>query len=212
MDEKIYYYRLPPSCRETLIRYVISESEKHYGALQQGWIFEDEVAALCAEEQHYTHSHVFAALAGDKICGSIRICRKMPGQVLPLEKLFSVNITALVAANTPVFHIGRFAVSQGISSGAICVFKTLMALALSEADKYPGGITFAECDCRLLRTIRHLGIEAQTLGKPVFYLGSETVPILLRHENYQLFLKRNQHLLGKEVPLWGERQESLGQP
>lgn len=86
MDEKIHYYRLPPSWRETLIRYVISENEKHYGILKQGWIFEDEVAALCSEEQQYTHSHVFAALAGDKICGSIRICRKMPRQVFEYEK------------------------------------------------------------------------------------------------------------------------------
>jgi hypothetical protein len=128
-----------------------------------------------------------------------------------LEKIFSVNVTALVPANTPIFHIGRLAVSKGESIGAMRVFKTLMALALSEADKYPEGITFAECDCRLLRTIHHLGIEAVILGKSVFYLGSETVPVMLRRENYQLFLERNQQLLRNAVPLWSERQKSPDQ-
>jgi len=76
MDKKIRYYRLPPSWREALISYVIDENEKHHGVGEQGRGFNDE----------YTHSQIFAAFAGDQICGTIRICRKMPRQVFEYEK------------------------------------------------------------------------------------------------------------------------------
>lgn len=199
MDKTIHYYRLPLSCTKELISYVITENYLHHGVKKEAAELESESAVLCAEEAQYTDSYIFAAMAGNRLCGSIRICKKLPGQVLPLEKMYGLDISALVPGGASVYHIGRFAVSKGADGSGIRVFKTLMALALHVADKDPAGTVFAECDRKLLRTVRHLGIEAEPIGKPVFYLGSETVPVQMPRGSYQKFLEANTALLHEEV-------------
>lgn len=199
MDKTIHYYRLPLSYTRALISYIITENYLHHGIHKEPAELESETAMLCAEEAQYTDSHIFGAMAGDRICGSIRICKKLPGQVLPLEKMYGIDICALVPDGVSVYHIGRFAVSKGADGSGIRVFKTLMALALRVADKDPAATVFAECDRKLLRTVRHLGIEAEAIGRPIFYLGSETVPVQMPRGSYQKFLEANKALLHEVV-------------
>lgn len=208
MDKPLRYYRLSLICIKELVSYVIRENYLHHGVQKDAAERESETAALCAEEAQYTDSHIFAAMAGNRICGTIRICKKLPGQVLPLEKMYGIDVWTLVPADTSVYHIGRFAVSKGADGSGIRVLKTLMALALHVADNDHTGTVFAECDRKLLRTVRQLGIEAEAIGKPVFYLGSETVPVQMPRDSYQKFLDANAALLREEVLRLGAWPES----
>ena len=70
----------------------------------------------------------------------------------------------------------------------------MIALALRVAQKDFGGIVFAECDVKLLRTIRLLGLEAEAIGKPT--------PIKLPWAGYQGFLEKNNYLLDRELPIF----------
>lgn len=203
MNKPLSYFRLPLTCIKELVSYVIRENYLHHGVQEDAAELESETAALCAEEAQYTESHIFVAMDGNRICGSIRICKKLPGQLLPLEKMSCIDISTLVPDCASVYHIGRFAVSKGADGSGIRVFKTLMALALSVADRDLAATIFAECDRKLLRTVRHLGIEAEAIGNPVFYLGSATVPVKMPWASYQKFLNANTALLREEVlPLY----------
>ena len=201
MNEQIQFCRLPLSFTEELIRFVVKENYQHYGIRKSPEEREAEIAVLCEEEAQYNDSYIFAATSGHRLCGTIRICRKLPGQALALEKMYGLDIKALTGERSTIYHIGRFAVSKGTDRYGIRIFRTLMALALNIADQDHEGTVFAECDSRLLRTVRHLGIEAQIIGEPVLWLGSETVSVQMSRESYQKFLSKNKALLLDEKQL-----------
>lgn len=75
------------------------------------------------------------------------------------------------------------------------VFKTLMTFAISEVCKNENSIALAECDIKLLRILRLLGIEAKALADPIYYLGSETIPVLLSYKGLKRFLDKNYYLI-----------------
>lgn len=202
MDKPLRYYRLPLTCIKKLVSYVITENYLHHGVQKHVADLASETSVLYAEEAQYTDSYIFAAIADNRICGSIRICKKLPGQVMPIEKIYGIDISALVSDCASVYHIGRFAVTKGADSSGIRIFKTLMALALNVADKNLAGMVFAECDHKLLRIVRQLGIDAEAIGRPVHYLGSETVPVQMTWASFQKFLNANTELLCDEVRLW----------
>lgn len=199
--KKITYLQLSSFFIPELISFVLTENELHHGKGNVFTEMEAEKAALCDEEAQYPNSHIFAAMFQNRICGSIRIFKRKAFQQLPTEKLYPVDLTAITEAGQPVYHIGRFAIVKGCDEKSFRIFKTLMALALNVADKEPTGTVFAECDLKLLRTIRLLGIEAEAIGEPMLYLGSETVPVQLPWANYQSFLNRYRNLPGYKVPL-----------
>lgn len=198
--KNINYFRLPALVTPELISFVLTENKLHHGKGRSLNALEAETAALCAEEAQYSNSHIFVALSQDRICGSIRIFKKKALQKLPMEKLYPVDLAMFTEAGQPVYHIGRFAIAKGCDEKGFRIFKTLMALALKVADADPKGAVFAECDLKLLRTIRLLGIEAEAIGDPVLYLGSETVPVKLPWAGYQNFLHRYRNLPGYKVP------------
>ena len=43
-------------------------------------------------------------------------------------------------------------------------------------------VLLAECDNKLLRAMKLMGVQAQKLGEGISYLGSETTPIYIRHD------------------------------
>ncbi|MBU8883854.1 hypothetical protein KSK37_12230 [Kaistella sp. DKR-2] len=198
--KKITYLQLSSFFIPELISFVLTENELHHGKGNVFTEMEAEKAALCDEEAQYHNSHIFAAMFQKRICGSIRIFKRKAFQQLPTEKLYPVDLTAITEAGQPVYHIGRFAIAKGCDEKSFRIFKTLMALALNVADKEPTGTVFAECDLKLLRTIRLLGIEAEAIGEPMLYLGSETVPVQLPWAGYQTFLNRYRNLPGYKVP------------
>lgn len=201
MDYNIEYYKIPHDNIHEVIRFVINENLLHHCEIITAEDLHSRRQQLYSEEKQYSNGHIFVAMSHHTICGSIRIFQKTPTQILPIEKNFDINIENFASAEIPVYHIGRFAVSKGSDKRGFHIFKTLIALALRVAQKGFGGIVFAECDVKLLRTIRLLGIEAEAIGKPTLYLGSETVPIKLRWAGYQVFLEKNNYLLDRELQI-----------
>lgn len=199
--KKIKYLQLSSLFIPELISFVLTENELHHGKGRGLITPEAEISALCSEEAQYANSHIFAALSEGHICGSIRIFKRKTFQQLPTEKLYPVDLDIFTEPNQPVYHIGRFAIAKGCDEKGFRVFKTLMALALTISNTDPTGIVFAECDLKLLRTIQLLGIEAESIGKPILYLGSETVPVMLPWAGYQHFLNTYSSLPGYKVPI-----------
>ncbi|WHF51893.1 hypothetical protein QGN23_01115 [Chryseobacterium gotjawalense] len=198
----IEYYTMCHEKIDELIYFVINENHLHHREVLKAEDINSVRQILCAEEKQYLNSHIFISMSNDVICGSIRIFQKTATQILPIEKIFNINIEDFADAGTPIYHIGRFAVSKGADKRGFHIFKTLMALALQVAQQGQGGIVFAECDVKLLRTIRLLGIEAEAIGTPIHYLGSETIPIQLPWAGYQSFLNRNRDLLRNELGIF----------
>jgi len=204
MTQNIEYYKMPAEYIQELIHFVINENHLHHHEVLTAQDIDSAKEILSAEEKQYFDSHIFVAMSNNIICGSIRIFQKTATQILPIEKIFNINVEALAGAGTPIYHIGRFAVSKGADKRGFHIFKTLIALALQVARQGQGGIVFAECDVKLLRTIRLLGIEAEAIGKPTLYLGSETVPIKLRWVGYQIFLDKNENVLFSELRIFNQ--------
>jgi len=63
-------------------------------------------------------------------------------------------------------------------------------------------VAFAECDSKLLRTLNLLGVKTQIIGKPITYLGSETIPIKLTYRGTIDFYNKNKDLLQKEREIY----------
>lgn len=201
MIPNIEYYTMCHENVDELIHFVINENHLHHREIVTVEQINSTRQLLCTEEKQYVNSQIFVAMSDSIICGSIRIFQKTVTQILPIEKIFNINVEDLVGAGTPIYHIGRFAVSKGADKRGFHIFKTLIALALQVAQQGQGGIVFAECDVKLLRTIRLLGIEAESIGAPILYLGSETVPIKLPWAGYQVFLEKNKNILNRKLQI-----------
>lgn len=201
MIHNIEYYTMCHENVDELIHFVNNENHLHHREIVTVEQINSTRQLLCTEEKQYVNSQIFVAMSDSIICGSIRIFQKTVTQILPIEKIFNINVEDLVGAGTPIYHIGRFAVSKGADKRGFHIFKTLIALALQVAQQGQGGIVFAECDVKLLRTIRLLGIEAESIGAPILYLGSETVPIKLPWAGYQVFLKKNKNVLNRKLQI-----------
>lgn len=201
MIQNIEYYTMCHENVDELIHFVINENHLHHREIVTVEQINSTRQLLCTEEKKYVNSQIFVAMSDSIICGSIRIFQKTVTQILPIEKIFNINVEDLVGAGTPIYHIGRFAVSKGADKRGFHIFKTLIALALQVAQQGQGGIVFAECDVKLLRTIRLLGIEAESIGAPILYLGSETVPIKLPWAGYQVFLEKNKNVLNRKLQI-----------
>lgn len=201
MTQNIEYYQMSNENTDELIHFIINENHLHHCKIVAAEDIDFAIQILCAEEKQYLNSHIFIAMSNNIICGSIRIFQKTATQILPIEKIFNINVEDVVGAETPIYHIGRFAISKGADKKGFHIFKTLIALALQIAQQSQGGTVFAECDIKLLRTIRLLGIEAESIGAPILYLGSETVPIKLPWAGYQVFLEKSKNVLDRELQI-----------
>ena len=201
MIQNIEYYTMCHENVDELIHFVINENHLHHREIVTVEQINSTRQLLCTEEKQYVNSQIFVAMSDSIICGSIRIFQKTATQILPIEKIFNINVEDVVGAETPIYHIGRFAISKGADKKGFHIFKTLIALALQIAQQSQGGTVFAECDIKLLRTIRLLGIEAESIGAPILYLGSETVPIKLPWAGYQVFLEKNKNVLNRKLQI-----------
>lgn len=73
-----------------------------------------------------------------------------------------------------------------------------MVCAIAPLCRKKRGLAFAECDSKLLRAMKLLGIKAKVLGKSINYLGSETIPISLDYEGLKDFYNQNKKLIRRK--------------
>jgi hypothetical protein len=184
---------------EELAKFVVEENFSHHDEktpdIQS--IMDKEIKYIHDEELCFSNSKILVAKNyDDEIIGSIRTLRWNYRDKLPIERMFSINLKELIDINQyKVWHIGRFAIKKNPNETGIRLFKTLMACAINEVCMHSNVVAVAECDIKLLRTLKILGIEAFAITESIHYLGSETVPVILPYGGLKNFLDKHRHLL-----------------
>ena len=192
----LHYYSLDKSELLSLAKFVVQENYNHH-CTSNNLRFSYEVKDIFEEETKFSNSKVFVTRGNDfEIVGSIRVLKWNKKDILPIEKIFNIKPNYLTnSKRSEIWHIGRFAIKKGIDKLGFNVFKTLMVCALNEVCKNENSIALAECDAKLLKIIKILGIDAIVLADSINYLGSETIPVLLTYKSLKSFLDKNRYLL-----------------
>jgi len=199
--EDFNFYSLSNKDLYELAEFVVTENFNHHEDFSDVDQFKTEVDDIYHEEKSFKKSKIFVSRDNEsKISGSIRVVKWNHKDVLPIEKLFNINPQDIIKNKaTNIWHIGRFAIRKGIDKTGFGVFKTLMAYAINEVCHNKNSVAIAECDAKLLKVLKLMGIEAITLAEPIHYLGSETIPVLLTYNGLRKFLDKNYHLMSRNV-------------
>ena len=181
----------------SLAKFVVTENFQHHERRYDLNNFEEETESVYEDEISYCNSTVFVSTDNSGgIIGSIRTIKWNGYDVLPMQKLFYIDPLCFLSDEvTNIWHIGRFAIKHECDKRSFRLFKTLMVFALNEVCKSEESVALAECDSKLLRILKALGIEAEILADPIHYLGSETIPVLFKYDTLKKFLNKNYYLL-----------------
>ncbi len=79
-----------------------------------------------------------------------------------------------------------------------------MTLAIGSVCEKEKNIAFAECDTKLLKILYLMGIEPTIIGTSKYYLGSETIPVLLVYDNLIKFYHKNEHLINNTLDIYSQ--------
>ena len=198
---KNYLERLPKNQLIDLAEFVVTENFKHHSNNKLPENYKNDINSIYEEElSYYENSEVFATkdYTGN-ILGAIRLLKWNYIDVLPLQKIFGIN--PLLALSQPnindIYHIGRFAVKKDVRD--INLFKKLLVCIAKIICNDKGNVAFAECDSKLLRILKLLGVKAMVIGESVNYLGSETIPIAMTYDGIIDFYNSNKHLLDNNL-------------
>lgn len=183
-----------------LSKFIVVENYSHHDAANEAASMEDEIRELYTEESMYAKysKYHIAFDTSNEMIGAIRVMKWNRKQVLPMQKIFGINLLNeinVLSYNSSIWHIGRFAISGSKQRLGITLFKQLLVLALVPLYENISDILIAECDCKLVRVLSALGIEVNLLGNPVYYLGSETVPLFLTHKGIVDFFESHKGLV-----------------
>ncbi|SDI25213.1 hypothetical protein SAMN05421846_105195 [Chryseobacterium taeanense] len=182
-----------------LAKFVVEENFNHHCDEDIAAIhsFNQDILNTYYEElSYFEDSKTFVSKdEGGNFYGSIRLIKWNYKIQLPIQKLFNINLLEIIKQKSisSVWHIGRFATSKNNSDRFL--FKKLMMYAIAPICTSSNSIGFAECDNKLLRAMNLMGIQTETLGNSITYLGSETIPISIEKEGVIDFFNTNYNLL-----------------
>lgn len=192
-----YLERLSTSEVLSLSKFVVEENFNHHLEYNGKITMEKDILSVYQEEIKYIENSKIFVCKDDKggITGAIRVLRWNYIDKLPIENIFGINPLLIVEDKElhEIWHIGRFAIKKGGKD--VNLFKKLMVCAISPICSHEGNIAFAECDSKLLRILFLLGIKPKIVGKPINYLGSETIPVSLPYCGLIDFYKKNKCLI-----------------
>ena len=191
-----------------MVKFIVNENFNHhmYNASKQHYT--SEVNTLYDEElTYYQNSKIYIERDSyGSILGSIRVLKWNFVDTLPIQKLFGINPLYhmdLTKVND-VFHFGRLAIQKSYPS--LQLFKKLIAIAIAPICQDKQNVAFAECDAKLLRVLSLLGITSKMIGKPIHYLGSETIPIMITYDDLIDFHLKNKGIYESEDQMTPERK------
>ncbi|WP_442265278.1 hypothetical protein ACSIGC_13185 [Tenacibaculum sp. ZS6-P6] len=180
-----------------LAEFIVHENYNHHTNETLPENHTDDINSIYYEElNYYNNSEIFVSkdIIGS-INGAIRVLKWNFKDILPIQKIFGINPFLAVKNDSinNIFHIGRFAIKKNV--GDINLFKKLMVCAIAPVCEHENNVAFAECDSKLLRVLRLLGIKAEIIGRPIHYLGSETIPVALPYKGLIDFYNKNKSLV-----------------
>lgn len=182
-----------------LAKFVVEENFNHHSVEDIETIMSinlDIMKTYYEELSYFEDSKIFVSRDGNgNFCGSIRLIKWNYKVELPIQKIFNIDLYEIIKLKniSSIWHIGRFATSK--SNPDRFLYKKLMMYAIAPICIYNNSIGFAECDSKLLRTMNLMGIQAETLGDSITYLGSETIPISIEKKGVIDFFNTNFDLL-----------------
>ena len=161
---------------------------------RHGWVADEEdMRKMIAEDENFSPDSAFLAVtcASNRILGTIRLTRWKPGMTLPIEYEFGLNVAEYQASISPkpkeVWHAGRLSIDKvklaQINAPRSLSYKilrnmTLLSVNLVSPDETV--IVLGEADEMAVRIYRNIGVEVEAIGESVEYLGSKTVPVMIR--------------------------------
>ena len=206
--------RLSISELDELAEFVVQENNSsHMNGSMPAADLAKTIRAICNEETcYFVNSLVFAARNScHNMVGTIRVLKWNHTDSLPIEKIFHIPPSHVMRQfhKKEAWHIGRFAIKSGIRQ--IKLFKQLMVHAIAPICKNKESIAFAECDSKLCHILSLLGIKSTVTGNPMYYLGSETIPICMTYEDLAGFYEQNSNLLCVTCQQQNEKVPSLSE-
>lgn len=186
---------------EEIVEFVVKENYLHHQKSLPENISE-EIEELIKEEQRLLSTSKFF-VARDRnglLIGCIRLHHWNHKSDLPITK-FGVCVAEIFPQNKypNIWHVGRFAIKSHTSNDAIIILKTLMICAIAPIVKTHSSIMLAEIDAKLIRSLRRMDIGLTPIGKPFYYIGSETFPICATASGLKSFYHRYFTLLGSAM-------------
>ena len=182
---------------EEIVEFVVKENYLHHQKTLPENI-QEEVEELIAEEQGLlSASRFFLAKDNEgRLIGCIRLHRWNHTSNLPITK-FGIRIEEVFPKEEypNIWHVGRFAIKSHTSNDAIVILKTLIICAISPIVNTRSSIMLAEIDAKLIRSLRRMDIGLAPIGKPLYYIGSETFPISARTSDLTDYYKKYRNLL-----------------
>ena len=181
----------------SLSKFVVLENFKHHADNVLPNHIQDEIDAIYQEELLYSDNSqifIFRSAPGG-ILGTIRSLKWDYTQPLPIQKMFGIDPVKFSngSPDSEIWHIGRFAIKKGMRD--ILLLKELMVNAIAPICQDSQNIAFAECDAKLLRIMRMMGIKAEVIGESIDYLGSETIPVCFPYSGLIDFYNENKYLM-----------------
>lgn len=192
--------KLPPDQLLDLAKFVVGENFNYHTNKTNLIDYKQEIDSIFKEEFSYSDGaqvFVYRDLS-NSIVGSIRVLKWNYINILPIQKIFNIDVSELYDDNclNPIWHIGRFAIRKNVRN--INLFKQLMVCAIAPICHNKDAVAYAECDSKLFRTLHTLGINAQPLGEAIHYLGSKTIPIKMSYKGLINFYTKNRILVSDD--------------
>lgn len=182
-----------------LAEFVVCQNHKHHTREIKG-DFRSQVLIVYKEELlHSKHSQILTVTASDgRIICSLRLINWSREQLLPMQTHFNLlSFMNALPCSTNIWHIGRFAVSAEVGSSGLTLFKLLLLYAMRPIYESNNDLALVRCDNKLLRTIRLMGVQIQSMGGSMEYLGSGTTPVYATRDGLANFFNKNRWLMDR---------------
>lgn len=194
--ENYYFTKLRKDELPDLIDFYLRATQEHYKlSAYSEQDYQRDYASLIGEDLVFfdqSEYYVLRSKTDNGIYASIRITYWDKETNLPIQKLFAIKTEDLLLPDIENFwHIGRFVISGRIAGNRINILKKMLFDAFYVPYSLEAGLIIAECDRKVVNTLRKLEIESYQLGDPIIYLYSETLPIYIRSEWLEVFIQKN---------------------
>lgn len=139
----------------------------------------------------------------EDILGTMRAIYKNNGE-LPIEKDFQVNIEKFLEDEkcdpANIIEIARFATNHELSQELQISPRSAISYALLREmclfiEKEKVKFLFASIDERVLKWLQRIGFNWKSIGETKFYIGSPTVPVMLKASE----MKKNLEIINPEL-------------
>jgi len=194
--ENYYFTKLNSAELPELIHFYLITTQEHYkpdGYSEQD--YHTDYKALIGEDSAFFDQSIYYVLRSkinNEIHASIRITYWDKEICLPIQKLFDIKTEDLLIPEVDNFwHIGRFVISGKIIGNRINILKKMLFDAFYGPYSLGNGLVIAECDRKVVNTLRKLEIESYQLGDPIIYFYSETLPIYIKSQWLETFIQKN---------------------